>query len=106
MKLDDIVSKFMVNALTRVLILQILDSEELLGGYHILKRITKILDVKVKLSTFYTILKDMKMKGYIDSVNSDKGIRVYNITQKGKNALALSRKYLKMKISDILSKIE
>lgn len=106
MKLDDIIGKFIVNALTRVLILQILDSEELLGGYHILKRITKTLDMKVKLSTFYTILKDMEMKGYISSINSDKGIRVYNITQKGKNVLTLSRKYLKTKINDILSKIE
>ncbi|MEM1546617.1 MAG: helix-turn-helix transcriptional regulator [Candidatus Methanomethylicia archaeon] len=106
MGLDDIISKFIANALTRVLILQTLSSGELLGGYHILKRITKTLNIRIKLSTFYTILKDMEMKGYINSISSDGKNRVYNITQKGKNALNLSKKYLKTKINDIISKTE
>ncbi len=95
MKLDDIINKFIANALTRVLILQTLSSGELLGGYHILKKITKTLNIKIKLSTFYTILRDMEVRGYINSICRDGENRVYNITQKGKSALDLSKKYLK-----------
>jgi DNA-binding PadR family transcriptional regulator len=106
MGLDSIISKFIVNALARVLILQVLDSGELLGGYHILKRITKTLNMKLKLSTFYTILRDMEMKGYINSINIDGKNKVYNITQKGRDTLNLSRTYLKTRINNIISKIE
>lgn len=81
---EDPVTSFMRGSY-RLLILAILE-RSVMHGYQILKRMEGLTGERPKISTLYSILKDMERSGLLRSKVEDTR-RIYQLTEKGKSVL-------------------
>ncbi|MCD6245150.1 MAG: PadR family transcriptional regulator [Candidatus Korarchaeota archaeon] len=69
----------------RLIILSLLESS-VMHGYQILKTLERITGQKPKISTLYSILKDMERNGFLAS-RMEETRRIYRLTEKGRKVL-------------------
>ncbi len=69
----------------RLLILALLEGS-MMHGYQILKTLEGMTGQRPKISTLYSILKDMEENGFLSS-RTEKAKRIYQLTEKGRKTL-------------------
>ncbi len=78
----------------RLLILALLE-KSVMHGYELLKSLERITGERPKISTLYTILKEMEESGLLESRKVDRK-RLYRISERGKKKLQEFRENVSM----------
>jgi len=95
--------KALVRGFSRLAILSLLRREDM-RAYQLLKVMESLFEVKLSLSSFYTMLKELEVRGYISSTRRGEGDKIYSITEKGRRILAEAKGRLGRKL-DALKEI-
>ncbi len=78
----------------RLLILALLE-RSVMHGYEILKWLERVTGERPKISTLYTILKEMEQSGLLESRKVDRK-RIYSISERGRKKLMEFRERVSM----------